>query len=120
MRKDIKLVAPVMASAIRNADRSSRFFNDIIVQDAFSAAQSIGHLVLKDLAAIDVRKEVAKIPNPVLVLHGEHDEVLPLKDAMALADLLPNGQFHLLPGIGHSANIECPKLFVEIVDQFLF
>ena len=74
--------------------------------------------VLKALDGLDIRSECAKIKHPVLVLHGEHDQLLPMADSKAMAALIPNAQFEVIPGQGHCTNAENPTRFVEIVNGF--
>lgn len=120
MKKDKALTAKVIGGTIHQNDPESSFFREIIVEDAQKAVQAVGHLVLKALDGLDVRKEVAKIPHPVLVLHGEHDSLLPMKDSEALARLMTKGQFEVFQGQGHCANVENPKAFVGKIQSFLF
>lgn len=119
MKTDRDLVSVVMNSTIKDNDPSSEFFQKVIVEDAFSAVKTVGHLVLKALDGLDIRQEASEISHPVLVLHGEHDAILPLADARELAEILCNGTFEILAGRGHCANVEDPKTFVERTDRFL-
>jgi 3-oxoadipate enol-lactonase len=45
---------------------------------------------------------------PVLVVAGEHDEVIPPRDAQAWAAMLPNAQFIVIERAGHLPSIETP------------
>lgn len=119
MKVDKGLTSAVIGSTIYQNNAEASFFKDVIVEDAFSAVKAVGHLVLKALDGLDVRQELAKVSHPVLVLHGEHDQLLPMKDSQALAALLPRGQFEVLPGAGHCANIEKPQMFTAKVQEFL-
>lgn len=119
MKTDRDLVSVVMNSTIAGNDASSEFFRTVVVEDAFAAVKTVGHLVLKALDGLDIRPEASKISHPVLVLHGEHDKILPLADSQELAQILRNGTFEILAGRGHCANVEDPKMFVDRVDHFL-
>lgn len=90
-----------------------------LVDDAFGVAKLIWHGVPTQLAKVDVREQLASIQNRVLVLHGQHDTLLPIDGSREMARLLPNAEFKEIPGQGHSTNFENPKLFVELVNQFL-
>lgn len=120
MKTDRGLVSVVMNSTIYGNDVKSDFFNSVVVEDAASAVKTVGHLVLKALDGLDVRSEIMSVRHPVLVLHGEVDNILPISDSKELARLLPNGRFEELKGCGHCANVENPSLFVERVESFLF
>lgn len=91
-----------------------------IVDDAFGVHPLIWHGVPRALNDIDISSQLPAIQQPVLILHGEHDTLLPKERSRELAELLPNGKFYEIPGRGHSTNVENPGLFVEIVDSFLF
>lgn len=120
MKADRGLTATVIGSTIHENDASSDFFQQVIVEDAFSAVKSVGHLVLKALDGLDARTELKTVRNSILVLHGEHDRLLSVDASRALADLMPGARFETFMGCGHCANVEAPKKFVEKVDSFLF
>jgi len=120
MKVDRDLVGVVMNSTIYENDKESEFFKNIVVEDAFHAVKSVGHLVLKALDGLDSRQSIAKITHPVLVLHGEHDNLLPMQDSKAMAGLIKNAQFRVIDGQGHCANVEAPEKFVGLAQEFLF
>lgn len=120
MKKSRELTGVVIGSTIYQNDPADEYFQNVIVEDAFRAVKAVGHLVIKALDGFDVRKEVAKIKSPVLVLHGEHDRLLPVVDSQKLAALIPQGEFRTFVGQGHCGNLENPKAFVALVSKFLF
>ncbi|KYG66957.1 carboxylesterase [Bdellovibrio bacteriovorus] len=120
MKTDRGLTGAVIGSTIYKNDSQSDFFQQVVVEDAFHAVKSVGHWVLEALDGLDVRDKLAGVKHPVLVLHGEHDKLLPLSDSQALAELLPNGQFAIIADQGHCANVENPEKFVGLVRNFLF
>jgi 3-oxoadipate enol-lactonase len=120
MKNDKKLVATVLASTIHNCDQSSDFFQQIVVEDAFRGVQKVGIMVLQALDGLDIRQQISKIQNPVLVLHGEHDLLLPIEDSKKMAATMKNAEFRVVKNQGHCLNAEDPKQFVAICDQFLF
>ena len=119
MKADKNLTAAVIGSTIYQNNPEDSFFKNVIVEDAYKAVKAVGHWVLESLDGFDVREEVKKVLNPTLVLHGEHDVLLPMKDSQELADILPNGNFQIIPGQGHCLNIENPEKFVSYVRDFL-
>ena len=120
MKADKNLVATVMASTIYNNDETTDFFRQIVVEDAFHAVKTVGLWVLKNLDGLDVRAEISQIPNSVLVLHGEHDQLLPVQASKEMAALIKNAKFETVEGQGHCTNAENPGKFVAIVSRFLF
>jgi pimeloyl-ACP methyl ester carboxylesterase len=53
------------------------------------------------------------------ILWGTEDRVLPLEHAHRLASDLPHAELHLLPGVGHVAQLEVPGVVVEHAIAFL-
>lgn len=119
MKKDPALTAAVIGSTIFQNNPNSTYFKQVIVKDAQSAVQSVGPWVLQALKGFRTTEDLKSVRKPTLVLHGEHDVLLPMADSMEMA-LVMNGDFKILKGCGHCANIEKPDGFVEISHNFLF
>jgi pimeloyl-ACP methyl ester carboxylesterase len=120
MKTNKELVALVMGSTIYKNDPNSDFFRQIVVEDAFQAVNTVGAGVLKALDGFDARTVCSKIGHPVLVLHGEHDTLLPMADSKAMADLMKNSKFEIIKDHGHCTNAEDPSYFTDLVDSFAF
>lgn len=119
MKGDEALTATVIGSTIHKNNPNLPLFKNHIAKDAFRAVQSVGPWVLQSLKGFDGTEQLKSVRNPTLVFHGEHDSLLPIADSMELA-LLMSGDFQILKGCGHCANIESPELLVEMSHQFLF
>lgn len=63
-----------------------------------------------DLGAINV---------PTLVLHGEHDALLPPENAKEMAARIPGAGFRFIPGSGHLAPLENPEAVTTVIRRFL-
>ena len=120
MKADKALTAAVIGSTIFEVDANSPFFKDVLVEDAFRAVKAVGHLVLQALDGLDSRPQLKNVQHPVMVVHGEMDQLLPMADSKNMAQLFKNGKFEVLAGCGHCANIENPKLFTQSMSQFLY
>jgi 3-oxoadipate enol-lactonase len=66
----------------------------------------------------DLRRTAALIPNPTLVIAGEHDTVTSAGHGKELAATIPGAQFVLLPAV-HLANVERQAEFLDAVLTFL-
>lgn len=119
MKQNKSIVAAVMNGTIYNNNPESDFFRHVVVEDAFRAVKTVGHLVLKALDGLDIQKQVSTIRCPSLVLHGEHDLLLARQDSENLATLMA-AQFAVVPQQGHCMNVENPVEFVRRVKEFLF
>lgn len=49
----------------------------------------------------DRRELLATIRTPSLVIHGDEDPLVPIEDAIACAEAIPNAAFIAIPGMGH-------------------
>lgn len=119
MSEDRAVTEAVMNGTIHGNDMKSPLFQRI-VDDTFGAAKINWHGVPKMLHITDISKDLGKIRHPVLVLHGQHDPIIPVESSQTLAAGLPNATLDIMKDQGHSANIENPALFVAKVNSFLF
>ena len=120
MKQDRSLVATVLGSTIYQNDLESEFFQNMLVEDAHRAVKTVGLWILKNLSGLQVQKEISQIPNEVLVLHGEHDVLLPVEGSKLLAAAMKNGRFEIVAGHGHCLNVESPQKFAQIISKFLY
>lgn len=60
-----------------------------------------------------------EIKPPTLIVHGEHDRVVPIAWARRAYERIPYSELRVLSGCGHITPRECPKEFNRIVEQFL-
>ncbi len=63
--------------------------------------------------------DIRALTNETLVIHGREDRVIPLKNALTLADWIPNSQLHVFGKCGHWTQIEHTARFVRLVSDFL-
>jgi pimeloyl-ACP methyl ester carboxylesterase len=66
-----------------------------------------------------VRNLLARIHQPVAVIWGQRDRILPVSQATELKALLPQAELHLLPEVGHAPQEEAPEATAEILIAFL-
>jgi pimeloyl-ACP methyl ester carboxylesterase len=64
--------------------------------------------------------ELNAVAQPVLMVHGRDDRVVPWRSSSAsLIDLLPDCRLHLIGGCGHWTMIEKTAEFMTVVEPFL-
>jgi pimeloyl-ACP methyl ester carboxylesterase len=56
---------------------------------------------------------------PALILWGDSDTVIPLKEGEYLQSILPNAELVLMEGVNHIPHLEDQKKFIELVLEFL-
>ena len=119
MSQDKDYAKMVMAATIEGVDVNSPMFKELfeITWNCDPVCwKGVPDVLCND---IDFSEEVEKNWNlPSMIVHGEKDVVLPLKDSQELCESLPNSQFKALKDQGHSCNIENPKLFMSLLNDF--
>jgi len=74
---------------------------------------------LEALLAIDLRDIIPDIKIPVLVIHGEKDNVCPVDAGRYLAKNLPDARLEIVKDAGHAPFLTRHKKFNELVQKFL-
>ena len=67
----------------------------------------------------DLTEASRTIETHTLILCGAEDISTPPDLVRELAELMPDAEFHLIPGAGHSTCIEQPALVAEQIERFL-
>ncbi|MCX5542123.1 alpha/beta hydrolase [Paraburkholderia sp. CNPSo 3076] len=68
---------------------------------------------------VSEEKEVASIEHECLILHGSHDQVIPVDVSVRLGGLIKHSDLHLFGDCGHWVQIERANSFNAIVANFL-
>jgi pimeloyl-ACP methyl ester carboxylesterase len=71
------------------------------------------------LHRLDLRPDLPEVRQPVLLVQGECDRVVPLPHADMLRAGLPSAGLVILEGCGHVPSYTHPEAFAEVVRQFL-
>lgn len=68
---------------------------------------------------IDSRPFLKQIAVPTLIIHGKDDALIPVDEARAMQEAIPNCQLVLLEGAGHLPNLEASEPFNQAVREFI-
>jgi len=79
------------------------------MQQNFDLFNTIFWSILKDGNPPDLTPELPKITAPVLILWGEHDQLLDVSCAHAIKRELPNSSLVIFDDVGHAPMIEIPQ-----------
>jgi pimeloyl-ACP methyl ester carboxylesterase len=85
-----------------------------------SARRTDGFLpALQALAGYDLEEELPKISCPTLIVWGANDQLVSVKDAERLEDLIPDSRREVFERTGHVAMLERPERFNRLLEEFL-
>jgi 3-oxoadipate enol-lactonase len=91
-----------------------------LAQDCMAAVKPDTYRAsMKAMIGFDLRKNVADIKVPTLVLSGSKDNNAPAKTMAKMAALVPSSTYVELEGVGHLASFERPREFNEVLADFL-
>jgi len=74
---------------------------------------------LDALSDYPIRDRLGEIECPVLVVWGEDDRLVPVRDAHEFGRLIPHAQVEVWPNTGHVAMLERPAAFNALVERFI-
>lgn len=67
----------------------------------------------------DLAASVSRTPRPTLIMWGAKDRILPAHHIDEAMRVYPHAEVHLLSGVGHMPQIECPQRFADLLLPFL-
>jgi len=74
---------------------------------------------MKKLHEENLEEVLEKIKVPTLIVWGEKDDVLPVKDARELKEKIEGAKLRIISGAKHSPHRETPEELAEIIYQFV-
>lgn len=95
-------------------ERYQRYYTRFAEQDP--EAYALSALAVLDA---DASADLAALRCPALVIAGAHDVLLPPEQSRAVHALIRHGHFQLLPDAAHFSPLQQPRLFAELVLDFL-
>ncbi len=66
----------------------------------------------------DLTAKLHTIEQPVLMINGEHDRLMPYQAAEAMQPLFKNAQCELIQGAGHAPFISHPEQFMHVINKY--
>lgn len=67
----------------------------------------------------DSTRLLREIRQPVIILHGADDQIIPVQEAEAMQHAIADSQLEVLPESGHLLNMEQPEMFNASVRGFI-
>jgi len=94
-------------------------FLPILAYDSLRAGPLTLLKTTKEIIALDVGDELQRVTQPVLLIWGEHDTLVPPTFGPLLRANLPNARLLMLPHTSHVAMFDQPHAFNAAVNAFL-
>jgi pimeloyl-ACP methyl ester carboxylesterase len=108
-------LAPGVTPRFRDGLGDVRAFFDRIVEQTFGVAEGIWIGTPTNLnlerESRELERRMPELKHPHLVLWGEKDGWIPPSDLKTMAAAMPDCRLVVVPGIGHSMNLELPTLY---------
>jgi poly(3-hydroxyalkanoate) depolymerase len=117
-RQLAELIIPIIAGG-RTA-RDPRVLRAGLERRLVQPPSALGYLYqLYALSGWSSHPWIRSVRHPALVLHGDHDPVVPLVNGRYLADALPNGRLEVVKGAGHLFLLDEPRSVAPALASFL-
>jgi pimeloyl-ACP methyl ester carboxylesterase len=88
---------------------------DRIIEQSFGVSEGVWIgtplNLTREKESRELERRMRDIPHPHLVLWGEWDGWIPPSDLRTMAEAMPDCRLVVVPGIGHSMNLELPALY---------
>ena len=94
-------------------------FLPIIAGDAMTAGPRVLIRAIWNIVRDDVRPLLQRISVPTLIIWGERDTLVPLQDAWAFRNQIPDCRLAILKGAGHNPMVDRPSDFNRLLERFL-
>jgi pimeloyl-ACP methyl ester carboxylesterase len=74
---------------------------------------------LQSIIDYEIRERLSKIACPTLIVWGERDRLINVRDADVFAELIPNSRKVVFEDTGHMSMLERPQEFNALLEEFL-
>jgi pyruvate dehydrogenase E2 component (dihydrolipoamide acetyltransferase) len=86
---------------------------------AWAAQQTVANAAFNDKGQrFDLPDRLSGIRQPVLIVWGEHDRVIPADHGVQALGKLPDALLKLIAGVGHVPQVEAPEAVAAAIDRF--
>jgi poly(3-hydroxyalkanoate) depolymerase len=117
-RQMAELILPIIAGG--QTARDPRALRAGLEKRLVQPPSALGYLYqLYALSGWSSHPWIRSVPHESLVMHGDHDPVVPLVNGRYLADSLPNGRLHIVKGAGHLFLLDEPTSAAPALASFL-
>ena len=106
--------------ALNLADMGKRqFTKKADVTDSVFMDTKLGPVYYQDIWDLDIYGSISRYLGPVLLLHGDQDELVPIAYSEKAKDVFKNVEYHVISGQGHSFYDEAGRKVDRMILEFL-
>ncbi|MBU5448846.1 alpha/beta fold hydrolase [Blautia sp. MSJ-36] len=106
--------------ALNLADMGKQqFVKKLDVTDSVFMDIKLGSVYYQDIWDLDVYGNISCYSGPVLLLHGDQDELVPIAYSEKAKDVFKNVEYHVIHGQGHSFYNEAGRKADRMILEFL-
>jgi pimeloyl-[acyl-carrier protein] methyl ester esterase len=114
-RTALRRFAALLNQGDTQVRRLTRELATVLAADSTATTLAAGLHALRDT---DLRADIGQIRQPVLLLHGAHDALMPLAAAEWLAKHLPAARLEVFPDAAHAPFLAQPERCAELLRRF--
>ncbi len=107
----------LLAQGDRAARAVARRLRELVVAHGVPDAAALA-AGLRILRQTDLRADLSRIDQPVLILHGERDNVVPLAAGKFMQHALPHATLEVISGAAHAPFIAQPHIVAQRIAEF--
>ena len=67
----------------------------------------------------DATETLGHIKIPTLIIHGEEDQIISIRDSEGMQTAIPDSHLVVIPAAGHLPNLEQPEIFNRAANNFI-
>jgi pimeloyl-ACP methyl ester carboxylesterase len=109
----------IARQAFRSRAGGDARFTPIVVLGSLRAGPRIMWQAVGEIRSVDVRPVLAAVLAPSLILWGDQDRLLPVRNAAPLAAAIKGAELRVVPGAGHNLFFDDPGLVNTAIGEFL-
>jgi len=103
----------------RFKDIAQNFFYTLLRHKDYAKAKGVVKETLKKVLEEDLKPELCQIKAKTLLIWGERDRAVPLKDVYLMKENIPQSILKIIPNASHTPNLEMPNRVADIILHFL-
>jgi len=103
----------------RFKDVARNIFYSFLRKKDYAKAKGMMKETFQKVVAEDLRTELPEIKTRTLIIWGQKDKAVPLKDAYLMKEKIPQSTLEILSKTGHTPNLEEPEKLAEIILNFI-